>query len=429
MLFQRIRWAVFGTLLGRVFSLVVAQYVAWVFGANRETDAVFLALAFVVFGGELVRLSIEPVLVPELIRMAAQEPEHLSSAYSQLSRIAFIWGGIAAALLATAGLAAAIGGRHSLVSSMPGRLAQLAPAAVVLPVIAVDSAWLTARLSFFRPGAAAASGSATTLITLLAFGSLLGTTALPLGYLLGWGVTAAVLHHSARRALPVRATATHTLPLDFRSMFRRLAPVAIGASLINLNPIADRVIASWVAGAGAVTVFELSTRVHSLVVSLATTSLGSVFLVHWSEAHVKSGLSGAGTKLLSAFKFIAPILLLGTLVLYILIPVAFRLLFQHGSFTVQDVSLAITVARWLAIAVPAVVASSLLARFIYSTGDTRFALVSALVAVGINIPADLVLGYMFGLPGIAIATIINYCCIGLVAGIWIARRSRHEASS
>lgn len=429
---KKLQYSVGGTLLGRLLSLLVAQYIAWRFGATSGTDAIFLALSIVIYGGEIVRLSIEPAVVPQLVRITAQDRHALSVAHKQLTRAAALWGLGMAAAVATVGSALALLAHGSVASELGRRLLQLSPIGLVLGTIAVDTAVLNTRQEFFSPGATMALGTGATLAILAISSPRLGLAALPLAYVAGWALRAGSIHRAATtRPLDLRPPSAHrrSAPLDLRILMLRMAPVALGGAFINLNPIIDRFVAILVAGPGSVTIFELSSRIFAMVGPIMTMSLGSVFLVQWSDANARGGIRKGRQELIRTMRLVGPLLLLGTALLYFITPPVFRLLFARGSFSGRDVEFGIEVAQWLVIALPPFIITSLLARFIYSAGDTRFALISATVGLALNVPLDIAFGRAMGLSGIAVATVADYSCIALLAVWWIRRLFRNPGGS
>lgn len=102
-----------------------------------------------------------------------------------------------------------------------------------------------------------------------------------------------------------------------------------------------------------------------------------------------------------------------------------RLVFGHGAFDDGAVATTATVASVLALGLPALAVREVAARTAYALGAGGIAVRSALAAMAVNVAGDLLLAPLFGVAGIASATVASGV-VAAVLTVWGLHRS-HRA--
>lgn len=202
-------------------------------------------------------------------------------------------------------------------------------------------------------------------------------------------------------------------------VMRQFVPAALSALALTANPIVDMIFAARL-GPGNVSVLGYGSRIVAVLLSVlgyafATTSLPR--LSQLASARDKSGMQRAcrqmvGTSLLITVP-ITLLLVLGSRPLV-------EVLYEGGAFTKGDTVMVSRVQALYVIHLPVYVIGLVFVRLINSLKRNGLLIAIAVPAVVANVLADIVLGNLFGVAGIALATSVVYSFTSILA-FWIAR--------
>jgi putative peptidoglycan lipid II flippase len=243
-----------GTAAVQVLGIIRELYVAARVGVSAELDALLIALVLPNTLAAALTSGIVTALVPAYLDARSRGPREarrLAGSVLGLSGVA----GLALwfCLIAFAQVAIAVAGPGLTSASRDTAvwyLALLAPIGFVLVVSAIFKSICQAEERFLAMSIASLSGSAATVITILALWGLLGLKALAVGYLVGPVVSVVILVATAVLGsfapLPIPRWDPSLGPL-----LRHTAPLTASAAVLQINVIGDRAIASLL-GPGAV---------------------------------------------------------------------------------------------------------------------------------------------------------------------------------
>lgn len=182
-----------------------------------------------------------------------------------------------------------------------------------------------------------------------------------------------------------------------------LPPLLLSSAITNVNQLVDRAVASTVAD-GAITALSYGWHVVNLPESVIVASL----LVPLYPAIGAAGDDRAELRRLirrglqAVLAALAPI----AAVLIVVAQPIVATLFGYGAFDGDAVDATATALRWYAAGLIALGMSTLFVRASHAVGDTVRPVITAIVAMSVNVVGDLWLGPLWGIRGIALATTV-----------------------
>jgi putative peptidoglycan lipid II flippase len=291
----------------------------------------------------------------------------------------------------------------------------LLPLLVFQVANALLTSFLLAAKRFIASGLLPLCQSVVVITMLLGLQSSIGLTALIAGYFFG-----AAVQLSIARMLIVRWRFDFSLRNIERGAFSALWsawPVGISAILINLNPLTDKIIANIMLGAGNVTVLENATRLFGVLCGLFYAPITNVLMSHWATFFARQQLQVLISSLRRAVVAALCVLLPLTIALLFLRVQITETVFGYGAYTQDQVLVTASTFGGLCTGLLPFFIGGLGAKYLYSIGHVTPAIWIAVLAVAINIPADIILAHHLGVAGIALATAMTYsgaACIAMV---------------
>lgn len=275
-----------------------------------------------------------------------------------------------------------------------------------------------------RFGWAGAQGIPFNIVMIIAaasFGPRFGVAALAVGFVVG-SLLRLILQFLPLRSLGLRLRPSLDLrDPGFREISRMLPPLLLASAVTNVNQLVDRAVASTVAD-GAITALSYGWHVVNLpetviVASLLVPLYPAIGAAGDDRAELRRLIHRGLTAVITALAPIAAVLIVAA-------PPIVETLFGYGNFDATAVAATATALRWYAGGLLALGVSTLFVRASHAVGDTLRPVITAVVAMGVNVAGDLWLGPFFGVAGIALATSVSLGVAALVNGWWLVRRHR-----
>ena len=414
------------TVLGFLRDVVIGA----VFGAGPSLDAYLVAqgvmnIVLGLISGAMAR-SITPVV--------ARQSKACSAAGSCSGhRTVDVAVTVTMVVLGIAGLVMAIFAAPVVGVLAPGfgpeqtELAVLLTRVVLIATVLVSGTNLLAGVGHAhgRFGWAGAQGIPFNIVMIIAaagFGPRFGVLALAVGFVVG-SLARLVLQFLPLRSLGLRIAPSLDLrDPGFREIARMLPPLLLSSAITNVNQLVDRAVASTVAD-GAITALSYGWHVVNLPESVIVASL----LVPLYPAIGAAGDDRAELRRLirrglqAVLAALAPI----AAVLIVVAQPVVATLFGYGAFDGDAVDATATALRWYAAGLIALGMSTLFVRASHAVGDTVRPVITAIVAMSVNVVGDLWLGPLWGIRGIALATTASLAVAAALNGWWLIRR--HDA--
>jgi putative peptidoglycan lipid II flippase len=411
--------SVAGSALGLVRDLAIAV----VFGASAAVDAFLVAQGLMNLVLGLVTGALAKAAIPVMARSveAGRVQDGMASVRAAL--------GVACVALAVGATTLWVAAAPVVTLLAPGFDAPTAALTVELTrIVLVATVLVTATnllagagqaLGRFGPAALQSLGfNAVMIVAAAVAGPVFGITALAWGFVLGSAVRLAL------QLIPLRAArlpATPTLRLrdpGLREMLRLVPALVAGSALSSVNTLVDRAVGSTL-GDGAVSAVNFAGRLSATVDLLLVATLLAALYPRLSAAvapHRRAelrALVGRGIGVLAVV--LVPIATGMALAAASLV----RLVYGYGAFDADAVALTASAAAVFAVGIPVLAAREVAARTCYALGDGRVPVLSALAGMATNVGGDLLLAPVFGVAGIAAATVAagTVATVGTLVGL------------
>lgn len=215
-----------------------------------------------------------------------------------------------------------------------------------------------------------------------------------------------LLYVSIRRAgLRVRLPRPR-LTDDVRELLRVMAPAAIGAGIMQINLLADVVIAARMLPEGSVSWLFYADRLAQLPLGVIGIAAGTVLLPGISRLLAANDDSGAAAQQNRAVEFSMLLTLPAAVALAVIAAPIIATIFERGAFVDADSDATAAALFAYAFGLPAYVIQKTLTPGYFARSDTRTPVIYASVSLVVNLILNLVLIRYFAHVGLAAATAI-----------------------
>jgi putative peptidoglycan lipid II flippase len=399
------------TALVKVAAGAKEMVVAWRFGTGDTLDAFLIAVLVPDFIINVIAGSFNAALIPTYIRV--REQEGIKVAQKLFSGV-IVWSlGLllitTILMLLTAPLylpLIAAGFSPEKLDMTFKLLCVSAPVVMLTGIVTIWSAVLNAGERF---ALAALCPIMTPVITIvfLVVDQYWGIFALAAG-LVGGAVLelvllGAALHKQGISLLP----RWYGFDTHLRQVAGQYTPMIAGAFLMCSTGLVDQSMAAMLSP-GSVAALNYGNRIVALPITLITTALGTAAIPYFSKMIACEDWTGARHTLkrymISIFTVATP---LAVLLIVFSEPIV-QLLFQRGSFTVNDTHLVAQIQTFYALQIPLRGPGMLVVRFISATRNNQIFVWGSGCNLIINIVLDYLFMQWFGVSGIALSTSFVY---------------------
>lgn len=209
---------------------------------------------------------------------------------------------------------------------------------------------------------------------------------------------------------------------DMRALGRLVLPAALGAGATQINLLVSTALAGGLLDAGSISYIYYADRLNQLPLGMIGIGLGTILLPTLSRLLAAKDDAGAMTTQNRGIELALFLTLPATVAFLAAAEPIVRGLFQHGAFTLEDARKCAWALAAFSIGLPAYVLIKVLAPAFYARGDTKTPARFALVAVGVNLLANLALIPTIGHVGpplaTALAALVN---IAMLAAVLVKR--------
>lgn len=382
---------------------------AHVLGATASTDGYYLGitvpvLAFGLFVGS-VRQGAIPVLTD--VDTTAGRAAFTTAAGELLRGVIVASSVVTLVAVATAWVLAPVVAHGRVLHVTRLVMLEMLPYGVSGAAVGVLGALLAVRGVFVLPVAVIAGESLLKVALLLTFGHALGVQALVLGNL-GGSVLAIVLLTGLLRRKGVHLSLRGGIDSAFvRSALALSAPVLVSLSVLQVNPLIDRTMASAL-GAGKVTALELGLRLYLIPAGLVVSLLISPITATWAARYAAGGRAALESSLVEALRgtltWVPPLAVAGVAVRREVV----YALFAGGAYPVSALHDTASVLGMILLSLPAQALTVVFATLYVVQKNTRFPMKIAFVNVLLNVGLNFALRWRFGVAGIALSTTLTY---------------------
>jgi putative peptidoglycan lipid II flippase len=210
---------------------------------------------------------------------------------------------------------------------------------------------------------------------------------------------------------------------DVRAFFKALGPATLGSMGPQIAVLADTIIGSFLA-TGALAALYYADRLNQLPIGVIGVAAGTVLLPAMSRLLAAGDEQGAARAQRRVFD-LTLLLTLPFLAAFLVVPdVIMRALFMRGAFSQADAAnAAMTLQAYAVGLLPFVLLRSAVASF-QARKDTATPAKAALIGVGFNLAAKVVLFGTLAQAGLALATALG-AWVNLLIVLWLAGRAKY----
>lgn len=280
--------------------------------------------------------------------------------------------------------------------------------------------------SFERFAAAAASPMAGNIF-IIAFVMALSTYitdsgALIAGAIMGCGVVQLlwVLVPAIRNGVGLKITRPRLSP-RVKQLLYRMGPVALGSGVHQVNVVIGTIIAS-ILPVGGISYLYYAERLNQLPLSVIGTALSTVLLPFLAK-HIRAGRNQEAKDIQTQGIELAMLLTIPAMIgLVILAEPLVKMLYQHGAFDSHAAKLTAYALMAYSIGLPAYILTKIFNTTFYALEDTVTPLITAIVAVVVDIILSLLLLKSLQHVGIALATAMSAWVNVFLLGFLLSRK-------
>jgi putative peptidoglycan lipid II flippase len=392
--------------------------VASTFGINDELDAFLIALMVPSFVSIVLSNSFNSSFIPVYIRV--REQEGLKAAKKLFSG-ATLWAvGILSSITLLVLLCAplylpllASGFNSQKLDTTYHLLYAIAPFTLLSGITAILSDVLNAGEKFAISSVLPIITPTLTIILLLNASSL-GVFALTWGLVCGsmleMLILASVLHKQGLLLVP----RWYGFDSHMQSFIRQYFPMIAGALLICSAGIVDQSMAAMLSP-GSVAALNFGTRIITSILSLLTIALSTAIIPYFSKMVASEDWQGIGHTFNKYLQLIFVTILPLMILIILSSETITRILFQRGSFSLDDTILVSRMQSYSALQMPFYIANILGIRLISSMQQSKILMHLFGLSFIVNIFGNYVFMQWMGIEGIALST----SCVYIFSFIYI----------
>ena len=216
-----------------------------------------------------------------------------------------------------------------------------------------------------------------------------------------------LLFYAAKRAGLKVTLPKPKLSEDVRRLLRVMAPAAIGAGIMQINLLADVIIAARMLPEGSVTWLFWADRLAQLPLGVIGIAVGTVLLPSISRLLAAGDDKGAAAQQNKSLEFSLLITLPAATALGMIAYPLIATLFERGAFLSTDTQATSFALVAYAFGLPAYVIQKTLTPAYFARSDTKTPVIFATISLGVNLVLNLILIRYMAHAGLAAATAIS----------------------
>jgi putative peptidoglycan lipid II flippase len=297
----------------------------------------------------------------------------------------------------------------------------LLPVLVLSGLSVYGGAILNAGRAFALP--AVAPMLTPVLIVLMLLHVAPGIQGMVWGTIAGAAIELLVLMIAVRRAGWLLLPRWHGLTAQTRATIHQYIPMMAGAFLMSGTGLVDQAMAASLVP-GSVAALNYGNKALALVIGLGAGALGTAVLPYFSQQAAREDWAGARHTMHRYGLLIIIITVPLTLLAIFASEWIVRVLFQRGAFEVKDTKLVAMVQAVYLAQVPFYLLGTMGARFLSAAGKNHILLGISAFNLMTCIVGDFVLMHLFGVVGIAMASVFVYFASSAFIFLFVNRYSK-----
>ncbi|MGH1012815.1 murein biosynthesis integral membrane protein MurJ [Bacillus toyonensis] len=207
----------------------------------------------------------------------------------------------------------------------------------------------------------------------------------------------------------------------FREMCKRVGPVFLGSSVLQINLIIDSMLASTI-GPGSLSILNYASKLNVLITHVIGLAIATVAFPTLSELAAQNDKIKFTKVLKKVVNMTCIIIVPITLIIISLKEPIISLLFERGQFNYRDTLKTAEILLFYSPAMIFITLREVYNRAFYSLYDTKTPMIISILGVVINIVLKLVLLEYLSLAGIALATSISVVLVTILQMLYLNKK-------
>ncbi|MBO1579766.1 murein biosynthesis integral membrane protein MurJ [Bacillus sp. XF8] len=207
----------------------------------------------------------------------------------------------------------------------------------------------------------------------------------------------------------------------FREMCKRVGPVFLGSSVLQINLIIDSMLASTI-GSGALSILNYASKLNVLITHVIGLAIATVAFPTLSELAARKNTVEFTNVLKRVVNMTCIIIVPVTLIIVSLKEPIISILFERGQFKHEDTVKTAEILFFYSPAMIFITLREVYNRAFYSLYDTKTPMMISIFGVIINIGLKLLLLKYLSLAGIALATSISVVLVTILQMFYLKKK-------
>ena len=398
------------SILGKAAGFLIPFFIAAWFGVSSATDAFFFAYGLTFCLSSIFAPVVESVIVPFIAEIKAKDETEVRTFLGNT----LIVGIVGLALLG--GLFIVISrpllGYVTSFSQESLKLifwlfVETMPLLVLIVGTSLLSGALNAYKVFWLPAISPAFRAVIILFVVLIFKDKIGVHSIAIGYVAGEVFRLLILLNEVTKRRILSFNISIELNPKFFKFIKTSFYQVIGTVVLAFNPIVDKTMGSWL-GPGNVSILEYADRLYQIPSTLIGYGLFVVLLSHWSDEFYQGNEGVFMQKVIYTAKLVGILTLSLSFILFLMRQPLVNLVYGHGDFPVQYLSLVAAVWSLYLIGLAPTIVGLVFVRAHIVEKNTKFLMVIGIINFILNIILNLLLIRPIGVFGLALSTTITY---------------------
>ncbi|MDY2987963.1 MAG: murein biosynthesis integral membrane protein MurJ [Peptoniphilus sp.] len=399
------------TIVSKIFGLLREKALAYFFGTGIIVEAFLVAFQIPMTFTNILSGATANGYIPMYNEIKERSGEKEANSFtSNLSNIVFFGSllisivGIVFAKQLVIAMAIGFKGETLAMAVFMTRVALLSLAATT--VFSIFKAYLQIKRHFIVSIAHAILMNVIIIVS-MAFAKKMGYQYLAFGILSGFIFQYLIFLPYIKKSGYRHRSLINLKDRDFKMMMKIIIPVLISTSVIELNFIISKSLASDLF-VGAMASLNYAYKLQAFVTGIVITSIVTAVYPDMARLGAVCDYDGLKKSVGGALVSMALLVVPASVGLFIFSSPIVKLLFVGGAFGKQEGVVTATVLNFYAIGIIGIGVREIVSRAFYAIMDTKTPVVNSVVMVGVNIVLSMVMMKVYGIRGLALATSISF---------------------
>ena len=405
------------TVLGKGIGFIRDAILAMFFGGDWEMDAFFFAqsLPSTIFPAVCNSFStaFTTIYVTKCTMDSSKESDEYASKMIQVSAVVAIILSVIAELMMPILVSLLAPGFNKAQSTLAITLSRFIMGAFVLTMLQyMFSAILSAKRMYYSSQIAALGYNCSIILLTLLVGENRSVTFLTLSVILGHFFQLVILLYFIKRCMSFTSV-QHVFDSDSMKLFKIAGPILIGNSVVQLNNIVDKILAS-VLGSGGVSALAYSSSLNRFVMGIFITTLTTVIYPTLIEHFTSNDIEAYKRELLNSISIIGLITLPISIITTLFAEDIVQIVYQRGNFGIKAAELTSEALKFYGGMYFFSAIQEVIIRGFYATKDTKTPMRNSCLAILSNSIFSFLFAQWLGIGGIALGTTVSTALACLV---------------